>query len=634
MSATRTALLKHFKDEAKLEAAIAAGDVQALQKADGVSEQAALRLVRKARSDETEAFVATSQARQLLESVLDLAADFAATPQGRDRIRLLAPKGTPEEATRHAAWVMEQKAKISSLDRDAVRRALRALKPCADAPPRFDTTRMVIAFDAAQQDRLVRMGIQRWAQVGGPNDLALAEDADLVLVVREGDAGTDLPNALDIGEDPAWAAVAPEAVVAWFEANRRSLEACAALARLAKSDSSADAALALLDQGPRRISAARLRTLLEEELKLTQTALQARIATLSITGQELMESFGKRLPASIQKAIDATLEEAKQRLRAAGVTAIPFTRTLPIALDEEELERLEAEGTHRAARHHYEAFVKVAKRLAPLRPVLEAEVTRWQEFDVAFGLGCFALACDLRPATWATDLRLEGAIHLALAQDPAAQRIHYHLGTTESVALLTGANSGGKTTLLETVGQVAILARLGLPVPAAAAGLPWFDEVHLLSARRTLDAGAFETFLRTFLPLAQPTARRLVLADEVEAVTEAEAAGRILAFFLERMARTESLAIVVTHMAPHILAGTQAPLRVDGIEATGLDDQNRLVVDRNPRLGQMARSTPEFIVQRLAATAKGKDKAMFEELAAAFAPRPRKLRGGPSSPAP
>ncbi|MCA1812160.1 MAG: hypothetical protein LC623_09155, partial [Halobacteriales archaeon] len=49
-----------------------------------------------------------------------------------------------------------------------------------------------------------------------------------------------------------------------------------------------------------------------------------------------------------------------------------------------------------------------------------------------------------------------------------------------------------------------------------------------------------------------------------------------------------------------------------------LDEENRLVVDRMPRMGVLARSTPEFIVQRLAATTKGAERELYGDLLAAF----------------
>lgn len=634
------ALLRHFKSESSAEAAIAAGDLASLAKVEGLSEKKALDLVRKARGDEADTFAATPQARQILDAVLEKVASHAATPSGRSRIKLLAPQPTPQAALRHTAWVLEQKERVAGLDRDHIRRLLRSVRTPAEPPARFDPTRTVIAMDPETEDQLVRIGANRWVQVGGRSDLERCGDAELVLVVAEDEVDLGhLDNAIEVGSEATLDNVAPEAVLAWFDSNRPILESCAGLAdTLGKASPSAQALALLEGRPPKRTDPAQVRRLVEAILKSSQAKLQERVAALSITGKELLESLGNRLPPSVKAVLDQTLAEARAQVqRETGLTLQPFTATLPLALDDEEMDRMEREGSAKGAREQYQALARLAKRLVPLRSAVAAEAQSWQEFDLPFALGCFALACDLQPFAWGESLAFSDSVHLELAAKPDAQRIAYHLGGTETVALLTGANSGGKTTLLEHVAQLAILARLGLPVVGREVQLPWMEELHFLSNRRTLDAGAFESFLRTFLPLAQGNVRRLILADEVESVTELEAAGRILGFFLDRLARTDSLAIVVTHMAPHILRHTTAPVRVDGIEASGLDERNRLIVDRMPRIGQLARSTPEFIVQRLAAASKGEERRLYDDLLALFRddaqPRapPRKLRGGPSS---
>ena len=94
----------------------------------------------------------------------------------------------------------------------------------------------------------------------------------------------------------------------------------------------------------------------------------------------------------------------------------------------------------------------------------------------------------------------KGAIHLNLALDNEIniQKINYSLQTPQNVALLTGANSGGKTTLLETLAQISIMTQMGLPVCAEDATVKPIDEVYFFSKKRSLDAGAFESFLNTF----------------------------------------------------------------------------------------------------------------------------------------
>ena len=59
-------------------------------------------------------------------------------------------------------------------------------------------------------------------------------------------------------------------------------------------------------------------------------------------------------------------------------------------------------------------------------------------------------------------------------------------------------------------------------------------------------------------------------------------------------------------------------LRIDGIEACGLDDDLELIVDRTPRGNHLARSTPELIVRRLVERSEGPAKAVFASILDAF----------------
>lgn len=165
------------------------------------------------------------------------------------------------------------------------------------------------------------------------------------------------------------------------------------------------------------------------------------------------------------------------------------------------------------------------------------------------------------------------------------------------MVLLTGANSGGKTTLLETITQITLMAQMGLPVCAEKATVKPVEEVYFLSKKRSLDAGAFESFIRTFTPVTTSKSSKLILLDELEAITELEAAVKIIATFIEFLVESDSLAVIVTHMAREIVK--YVDVRVDGIEAKGLDENYNLIVDRTPRMNYLARSTPELIIKMI-----------------------------------
>ncbi|MEM2115787.1 MAG: hypothetical protein QW524_02350, partial [Candidatus Woesearchaeota archaeon] len=103
--------------------------------------------------------------------------------------------------------------------------------------------------------------------------------------------------------------------------------------------------------------------------------------------------------------------------------------------------------------------------------------------------------------------------------------------------LLTGANSGGKTSLLELIFQIHFLASIGFYVPANSK-ISLYDEIYYFSKPTgKTDSGAFETLLKKFSKI-NSSKKKLILADEIEAITEPGAAAKIIVgimnWFIER----------------------------------------------------------------------------------------------------
>lgn len=607
-------LRQRFGDDAAFFAAARAGDLGALTAIDGVSARKAAEFVRAARGElEDTDLLQDPGARRVADAVVDRLVRCAATRAGADRLRLLAPLRDRDEAMRRVRHVLASRDRVATLDRKAVTAHLRALRPLQEPRPRQQTERLVVVDHPRLEDGVADL-VRGWASVDGPAALRRAEDHELVLVVTE--EGMDLDGLDHVVELPVpvtRADLVPEAELAWAEVNRPVLVALSRLAGLLGDEDVAAAALEALGTGP----AAKdidLRATAERVLRESEVGLQERAAALALSGSDVLAALGSRPPASLQRLLDEAQVLGRQRMReATGLDVHLFQAGLPLRLDDDAIEAAERARAGRRAADLHEARRRAARTIAAARPAIAARLDACLAFDADFALGCFALDHGLQEPRIGEAVAFSGSIHLDLAATKDAQRIDYHLGGPDRIALLTGANSGGKSTLLEHIAQLVIMPRLGLPVVGQAT-VPWVDQVHLVTAKRGLDAGAFETFLRGFLPLAMGHGTRLVLVDEVEAVTELEAAGRILGFFIDRFAAGPGLAVVATHLAPQVLRHVQGRVRVDGIEASRLDDQHRLVVDRCPRIGVLARSTPELIVRRLAATSRGADAALYDDL--------------------
>jgi dsDNA-specific endonuclease/ATPase MutS2 len=265
---------------------------------------------------------------------------------------------------------------------------------------------------------------------------------------------------------------------------------------------------------------------------------------------------------------------------------------------------------------------ELARGLAEERIRAEELVHLLMEFDYFYALGSFARKECLRFPEIVEEIGLcfQGGRNLSLEQP---EEVNYCLGggagePPEKVALLSGVNSGGKTSLLDLICQIVILAQMGLPVPAERCRISLFEQLYYFSkSRGTLSAGAFETAMRKFA-VVENEKRKLVLADELESITEPGASARIIACMLDELNRRDSAAVFVSHLAEDVRRFSETSVRVDGIEAEGLDENNRLVVSRSPRYNYLARSTPELILDRLARTTGGQERDFYARLLRKF----------------
>ena len=265
------------------------------------------------------------------------------------------------------------------------------------------------------------------------------------------------------------------------------------------------------------------------------------------------------------------------------------------------------------------------------RDDIDVAVSAVSEIAVDLSLGRFAAAHDLRRPDLVDDgLAVVGARNLSLSGTvhPVTYAIGSHglddagtdpagVPSDDRVAVLTGANSGGKTTLLETLAQVALLASMGLPVPAERAAVGRFDSVVFHRRHASFNAGVLESTLKSIVPPLSAGDRTLMLVDEFEAITEPGRAADLLNGLVDLTVDRGAVGVYVTHLADD-LSPLPSEARIDGIFAEGLTEDLELRVDYQPRFGRIGKSTPEFIVSRLVADAADPvERRGFEALAAA-----------------
>ncbi|MDS0260449.1 helix-hairpin-helix domain-containing protein [Haloarcula sp. S1CR25-12] len=621
------------------ERALSEGDVAALARAPGVSEGRAAHIARgaiRAEHDDPGGFAATPRARELFEAGLSLLQERTVTDYGAKRLETLYPSGVRSRIDEVRAFTER------ALEREPapeVRSVLSGVAPLSAAGDVRVRDRCLATGDAeryaAAQSAIPEVSVEL---VDDARQLAeLARSYATVVALDEGFAGVDVegdvrvePDALD---EPA--SVVPERVLTFFARNRDSVRAAIAVHREAGLDAPCDldelaGALDQLDADGSVTG--------DDELDRLSTAvddLDAAVSTAeSVANDHLREAIEERdvtiegtdllslveRGAGVDSLLDRELADeyaaAADRARDHLVDALdlrdtesmarrafPDEPTYPVEHEERVVARLREELTATRDRRATQRKRDIADTLATMRGDAEALVDAALELDVELAVARFAadFDCAMPEITERGGFDIEGG-RSPLLDVPFAEvePIDY---SVEGVTVLSGVNSGGKTSTLDLVALVTTLAHMGLPVPADAARVGRVSELHYhAKTQGTLDAGAFETTLREFGELVtNVTADRpvLVLVDELESITEPGAAATIIAGILESLTEREATGVFVSHLAEDILEAAEADLTIDGIQAEGLVD-GELRVNRSPVKGQLARSTPELIVEKLA----------------------------------
>ena len=519
----------------------------------GVDRSRATRILRHARSADGMELLATRDTRSVYKDILAAASEYAVCEAAADRIRTLTPLVDREEMQRRLDAVDQGRTGWTEMDNATRDAILEAFE----------------SYDAAGGDRLAAVETAvELSEVGG--------SAPVFDPIAELDA-----------ETLADAAIALRAL----EDDRITKGADSELDRLREARETVDR----LSANPERVL---------EELRsggVNDTA-GFRAGLLDHLRAETTVDAERIRSAMADDAVDATgfITETLRELRS----------DLDAAIDERAS----------AVRADLEADIEAAGADVDRARTAVATVAR----DLS--LGRFAAEYDLVRPTYVDreTLAVVDARNLSLDDEGDVQPVTYAVGDhtiappgDERVTVLTGANSGGKTTLLETLCAVAILAHMGLPVPAAEAEVSILDRLVFHRRHASFNAGVLESTLQSVVPPLASGDRTLMLVDEFEAITEPGRAADLLGGLVRLTIDEGALGTFVTHLADD-LEPLPGPARTDGIVARGLTDELELEVDYQPRFGEVGRSTPEFIVSRLVANADDRaEEAGFRTLAEA-----------------
>ncbi len=623
-------LAKSFKTDDELAEALENCEMDRLCQIEGISEKKAVSLILTYHGLDSSAFLKTERAERLYAEIVEELKGYCSTAPARNRMALLVPLSSNDIAKMNDRinFALDAKKLVARLPKDELRKHLRNISRIKAPQPKYDSAKAILVENDNWLFEYRKRGLDRYVQLASADDANNLSDFDVVIYAYfEGSLDDALSNADNVVSVPAGSKdfeLVPETVLSWYYANYETLKNVASVRNIVGKDSVIPEILSTLDDLKQmEIDVKSLERTIMEERDRMNDELKSASSSINLAGEEILEVLSQGTPKRLQHIYNDILRGARERIKEkTGFDANPFIMKYPVDIDIDELERLKSSVVQRGKLDSFSKKAKAAGKLASIRKDVEEEVKWAFEFDYKFAIGCFACDYDLSKPHISSDCKYafyaKGACHLGLARK-GGQRVDYHVGqkgSKDNVVLLTGANSGGKTTLLETIGQMYIMAHMGLPVCAEECELSPVEELYFFTHRRNLDAGAFESFLKTFMPIAATTKKKMILADELEAMTELEAASKIIATFIELVNASDSHSVIVTHMAGEISKYTT--VRVDGIEARGLDPEFNLIVDRTPKIGQYARSTPELIVMRLYERSSGETRKVYEKVLEKF----------------
>ena len=212
-----------------------------------------------------------------------------------------------------------------------------------------------------------------------------------------------------------------------------------------------------------------------------------------------------------------------------------------------------------------EELVEISRILAELTARLRGDrgplgfaAQEIAHLDSIFARARFARALDCVMPTFSAgnSLRLDSARNPVLeaklrALGRKAIPLSLALGGDETVMVISGPNTGGKTVALKSVGLAALSAQSAIPVAADRAEMPVFDHVLADIGDEQSIAADLSTFsahmVNLKFMLETATDRSLILVDEMGTGTAPEEGAALAVALLEEFRNLHALTIATTH---------------------------------------------------------------------------------------
>ena len=187
--------------------------------------------------------------------------------------------------------------------------------------------------------------------------------------------------------------------------------------------------------------------------------------------------------------------------------------------------------------------------------------------------------------------------------------LSFELRLPQSLMIISGPNTGGKTVALKTIGTAALMAQAGLPVLAKGARLPLFTRVLADIGDQQSIEQSLSTFSAHILNIERMVElageNDLVLLDEIGSSTDPQEGGALAVAILEHFRRRKSMTFATTH---HSRLKAYAAQTAEAVNAAMDFDEATLRPTYKVVIGLPGKSSGLDIAMRL-----GLDGAIIDE---------------------
>jgi len=261
--------------------------------------------------------------------------------------------------------------------------------------------------------------------------------------------------------------------------------------------------------------------------------------------------------------------------------------------------------TEEEAREVHRILVEMTARLRGYGDSIRQTLITMAELELIFAKARFATEFDCVIPRFGEKFLLRDARHPLLEdvlkrQRKSAVPISMELTTQQRTLLISGPNTGGKTVTLKTAGLLTLMAQSAIPVPAAEAEFPIFEQVladigDYQSIQQNLST--FSAHVSNIREMAlDVTPASLVLLDELGAATDPEEGGALGVAFVEHFRSAGAVTLVSTHLMALKIYGASTEGVVNG--SMGFDEET-LEPTYQLRLGLPGKSAGLEIATRL-----------------------------------